>query len=104
MYVNRMRLLNVKPLHRDIPEGGGTLPEPARRRLVLLGANGSGKSTILPRGPTEGLLFLRRETSGRGWGSESRGDRPSGTVGPGPQGTALPRPARPHPLPHGGPD
>jgi energy-coupling factor transporter ATP-binding protein EcfA2 len=47
MYINRMRLLNVKPLHRDIPEGGGPLPEPARRRLVLQGANGSGKSTIL---------------------------------------------------------
>src|SRR5262249_15947508 len=47
MYVNRMRLLNVKPLHRDIPDGGGALPEPARRRLVLQGANGSGKSTIL---------------------------------------------------------
>jgi energy-coupling factor transporter ATP-binding protein EcfA2 len=42
-----MRLLNVKPLHRDIPGGGGSLPEPARRRLVLQGANGSGKSTIL---------------------------------------------------------
>jgi ABC-type lipoprotein export system ATPase subunit len=42
-----MRLLNVKPLHRDIPEGGGNLPEPARRRLLLQGANGSGKSTIL---------------------------------------------------------
>jgi energy-coupling factor transporter ATP-binding protein EcfA2 len=42
-----MRLLNVKPLYRDIPAGGGALPEPARRRLVLQGANGSGKSTIL---------------------------------------------------------
>lgn len=47
MYVNRMRLLNVKPLHRSIPEGEGALPEPARRRLLLQGANGSGKSTIL---------------------------------------------------------
>jgi energy-coupling factor transporter ATP-binding protein EcfA2 len=42
-----MRLLNVKSLHRDIPGGGGALPEPARRRLLLQGANGSGKSTIL---------------------------------------------------------
>jgi hypothetical protein len=42
-----MRLLNVRSLNRDIPDGGGTLPEPARRRLVLQGANGSGKSTIL---------------------------------------------------------
>jgi hypothetical protein len=42
-----MRLLGVKSLNRDIPEGGGALPEPARRRLLLQGANGSGKSTIL---------------------------------------------------------
>jgi hypothetical protein len=47
VYVNRMRLLNVKSLHQDIPEGGGTLPEAARRRLLLQGANGSGKTTIL---------------------------------------------------------
>jgi energy-coupling factor transporter ATP-binding protein EcfA2 len=47
MYVNRLRLLNVKPLHRSIPDDEGALPEPARRRLVLQGANGSGKSTIL---------------------------------------------------------
>jgi ABC-type lipoprotein export system ATPase subunit len=43
VYVNRMRLLNVKSLNLDI----GPLHEPARRRLVLQGANGSGKSTIL---------------------------------------------------------
>jgi ABC-type lipoprotein export system ATPase subunit len=42
-----MRLLNVKPLHRMIPSDGGPLPEPARRRLLLQGANGSGKTTIL---------------------------------------------------------
>ncbi|MBV9121947.1 MAG: AAA family ATPase [Planctomycetes bacterium] len=47
MYINRLRLLNVKPLHRDIPNSGDALPEPARRRFVLQGANGSGKSTIL---------------------------------------------------------
>jgi energy-coupling factor transporter ATP-binding protein EcfA2 len=47
VFINRMRLLNVKSLHRDIPEGGGPLPEPAQRRLLLQGANGSGKSTIL---------------------------------------------------------
>jgi energy-coupling factor transporter ATP-binding protein EcfA2 len=47
MYVNRLRLLNVKSLYRDIPAGGVGLPEPARRRLLLQGANGSGKSTIL---------------------------------------------------------
>jgi len=42
-----MRLHNVKSLHWDIPEGSGPLPEPAQRRLLLQGANGSGKSTIL---------------------------------------------------------
>jgi ABC-type lipoprotein export system ATPase subunit len=47
VYINRMRLLNIKPLHRDIPDVGRALPEPARRRLLLQGANGSGKSTIL---------------------------------------------------------
>ena len=47
MYVNRMRLLNVKSLHRCIPAGGGGLPEPARHRLLLQGANGSGKTTVL---------------------------------------------------------
>jgi energy-coupling factor transporter ATP-binding protein EcfA2 len=47
MFINRMRFLNIKALNRDIPEGGGALPEPDRRRLLLQGANGSGKSTIL---------------------------------------------------------
>jgi hypothetical protein len=47
VYVNRICLFNVKPLHRWIPTGGGALPEPARRRLLLQGANGSGKTTIL---------------------------------------------------------
>src|SRR5207253_8227683 len=47
MYVNRMRLLNVKPLHRCIPADERPLPDPARRRLLLQGANGSGKTTIL---------------------------------------------------------
>jgi ABC-type lipoprotein export system ATPase subunit len=42
-----MRLLNVKPLHRSIPDSGGALPEPARRRLLLQGGNGSGKTTVL---------------------------------------------------------
>jgi energy-coupling factor transporter ATP-binding protein EcfA2 len=42
-----MRLLNVKSLNLEIPVGGGSLPEAARCRLVLQGANGSGKSTIL---------------------------------------------------------
>jgi energy-coupling factor transporter ATP-binding protein EcfA2 len=47
VYVNRLSLLNVKPLHRTIPAGGGAFPEPAQKRLLLQGANGSGKSTIL---------------------------------------------------------
>ena len=47
MYVNRMRLLNVKPLHLSIPADESPLPKPARRRLLLQGANGSGKTTIL---------------------------------------------------------
>jgi hypothetical protein len=42
-----MCLFNVKPLHRRIPDGGGALPEPAHRRLLLQGANGSGKTTVL---------------------------------------------------------
>lgn len=47
MYVNRLRLFNVKPLRCDIPGEGAELPEPARRRLLLQGGNGSGKTTIL---------------------------------------------------------
>jgi hypothetical protein len=47
MYVNRMRLHGVKGLHLDLPEGGGELPEPAHKRLLLQGGNGSGKTTIL---------------------------------------------------------
>ncbi len=47
MYLNRLSLLNVKSVHRRIPDGGGPLAEPARRRLLLQGGNGSGKTTIL---------------------------------------------------------
>jgi energy-coupling factor transporter ATP-binding protein EcfA2 len=47
VYINRMRLFNVKPLHRCIPDGEAALPEPARRRLLLQGGNGSGKTTVL---------------------------------------------------------
>jgi len=46
MFVNRLRFRKVKPLHRDIPEGGGEFSEPARKRLLLQGGNGSGKTTI----------------------------------------------------------
>ncbi len=47
MYVRRLHLHGVKTLWRDIPEGGGPLPEAARHRLLLQGGNGSGKTTIL---------------------------------------------------------
>lgn len=47
MYVNRLRLLNVKSVQGAIPENGQGLPERARKRLLIQGANGSGKSTIL---------------------------------------------------------
>lgn len=47
MHVNRVRLYGVKGLRRDVPEGGGELPEAAHRRLLFQGGNGSGKTTIL---------------------------------------------------------
>src|SRR4051794_29993569 len=47
MYVNRIRLYGVKGQQRDLPEGGGELPEAARTRLLLQGGNGSGKTTVL---------------------------------------------------------
>lgn len=47
MHVKRMRLFNVKPLRRDLPQDGAALPEPAHHRLLLQGGNGSGKTTIL---------------------------------------------------------
>src|SRR5262245_3357388 len=47
MFVRRMRLVGVKCLRQDLPEDGGPLPEPTRHRLLLQGANGSGKTTIL---------------------------------------------------------
>jgi ABC-type lipoprotein export system ATPase subunit len=64
-----MRLLNVKSLHRDIPDGGDALPMPARRRFVLLGANGCGKSTIL-----DTILTLWRFWGE--WIEEGRGSAP----------------------------
>ena len=47
MYLNRLRFRDVKPLSRDIPLDGRELPEAARKRLLLQGGNGSGKTTIL---------------------------------------------------------
>jgi AAA domain, putative AbiEii toxin, Type IV TA system len=47
MFVNRLRLLGVKPLRCDLPAEGAEFPEPARHRLLLQGGNGSGKTAIL---------------------------------------------------------
>jgi ABC-type lipoprotein export system ATPase subunit len=47
VFVNRLRFRDVKPLNLDIPENGEELPVPARKRLLLQGGNGSGKTTIL---------------------------------------------------------
>jgi energy-coupling factor transporter ATP-binding protein EcfA2 len=46
VFINRLRFRDVKPLNRDIPEGGGSLSESAWKRLLLQGGNGSGKTTI----------------------------------------------------------
>jgi hypothetical protein len=42
-----MRLYGVKGLRRDVPAGGGELPEAAHHRLLLQGGNGSGQTTVL---------------------------------------------------------
>jgi hypothetical protein len=47
MYISRLRLLGVKPLRCDVPAQGSELPPAARRRLLLRGANGSGKTVVL---------------------------------------------------------
>src|SRR4051812_13004629 len=47
MYVRRLRLYGVKMLRRDLPERGEPLPDATRRRILLQGGNGSGKTTIL---------------------------------------------------------
>src|SRR5262249_39936853 len=47
MFLQRLRFRGVKALNRDVPEDGGPLPAPSRRRLLILGAPGSGKTTIL---------------------------------------------------------
>lgn len=46
MYVNNLRMY-TKNLRQDLVENSVGLPEPARRRLLLQGVNGCGKSTIL---------------------------------------------------------
>src|SRR5438045_1081805 len=47
MYVNRLRLFGVKPLRCDLPPKWAEFPEPARRRLLPQGGNGSGKTIVL---------------------------------------------------------
>lgn len=47
MFVNRVRLFDVRLLHCELPGEGLGLPEAARRRLLLQGGNGSGKTTAL---------------------------------------------------------
>ncbi len=54
MYVNHVRIYGVKVLRHNFPEEGD-LPEPARQRVLLHGANGSGKTTVL-----DGLFTLWR--------------------------------------------
>lgn len=46
MYVNNLRLY-ARHLRRDLVASPQGLPDPAHARLLLQGANGSGKSTIL---------------------------------------------------------
>jgi hypothetical protein len=47
VFVNRLRFRDIKPLSMDLPEGGKEIPEAARRKLLLQGGMGSGKTTIL---------------------------------------------------------
>jgi energy-coupling factor transporter ATP-binding protein EcfA2 len=47
VFVNRLRFRGVKPINRDIPDDGRELQDRARKRLLLQGGNGSGKSTVL---------------------------------------------------------
>ena len=46
MYVNHLQFRDVKCLRRDIPVDSQS-PEPVPNRLLLQGANGSGKTTVL---------------------------------------------------------
>ena len=47
MFISRLRLLGVKPLRCDLPPEGAEFPIPARRRLLVRGGNGSGKTVVL---------------------------------------------------------
>lgn len=65
MYVNRLRLYGVKSLRRDIPSDG-EFAEPAHRRLLLQGANGAGKTTILETIVSLWAFFGQWIENGRG--------------------------------------
>ena len=48
MYVKRMKLYGVNGFRLDLPlSGEGELPEATRKRMLLQGGNGSGKTTII---------------------------------------------------------
>jgi hypothetical protein len=89
MYVNRLRLWGVKPLRCNIPAEGAELPEPAQRRLLLQGGNGSGKTVVLrPLNSKESGEVRRRGDSGRSAGNpdgRSLGLRPLAVVAKSPQ-------------------
>lgn len=48
MYVKRLKLDGVRGFRLDLPlDGRGDLPQATRKRLLLQGGNGSGKSTVI---------------------------------------------------------
>src|SRR5262249_7549201 len=47
MYLRRLRLRGVKGFRIDVPEDRGPLPDSTRKRMLIQGAPGSGKTTIL---------------------------------------------------------
>lgn len=48
MYVKRMKLYGVRGFRFDLPlDGEGELPQATRKRMLLQGSNGSGKTTVL---------------------------------------------------------
>ena len=48
MYVKRLKLYGVRGFRLDLPlDGRGDLPLATRKRLLLQGGNGSGKSTVI---------------------------------------------------------
>ena len=47
MYVKRLKLYGVKGFRFDLPRDGGELPQATRKRMLLQGGNGSGKTTVI---------------------------------------------------------